>query len=200
MMHDYAIFGHSRSSIGRWLGVASVVITGFATSILLWLGEVSDIQQFSTAVLTPAFAYFCLHYIFNKWAWKIPLFKIPDLSGVWKVDGKTLNEDGSVKYPWNAEIDIEQTWEKISINLKTTQSKSHSYTATLTKNSGTTGGWTLHYSYSNNPNLDQHHELHSHKGYCELNFSKKLETAEASYFNSNGRRTFGQMFLCKESA
>lgn len=31
-MHDYAIFGHNRSSIGRWLDVASIVINGSVTS------------------------------------------------------------------------------------------------------------------------------------------------------------------------
>lgn len=47
MMHDYAIFGHNRSSIGRWLGVASIVITGSVTSLLIRLGEVTNLQQFS---------------------------------------------------------------------------------------------------------------------------------------------------------
>lgn len=198
-MHDYAIFGHNRSTIGRWLGVASVLITGFVTSMLIWINEVTNLEQISTALLTPALTYFCLHYVFNRWAWKIPFFKVPDVSGIWTVEGRTLTEEGSVKYNWNAEIDIEQNWEQISVNLKTHQSKSQSYTATLSKNAGITGGWTLHYSYCNNPNLDQYHELNSHKGYCELVFNKNLKSGQAAYFNSNGRRSFGQMFLSKES-
>jgi hypothetical protein len=197
-MHDYAIFGHSRTSIGRWLGVVSVIITGALSSLFLWLYKATNIEAFATAIITPAIIYFILHYFFDKVAWRIPFFSIPDISGVWVVQGETLNEDGTTKYPWNAEIDIEQTWEKICISLKTSQSSSESYTATLGKKPGTKGGWVLHYSYTNNPDLGQFHELNSHKGYCELVFNKDLRLGEAAYFNSNGRRTFGKMNLKKE--
>ncbi|EOZ9372162.1 TPA: pancortin-3 [Enterobacter hormaechei] len=196
-MHDYAIFGHSRATIGRWLGVSSIIITGFISSLLVWLYQATQIQAFATAVITPAIIYFALHYSFNKFVWKLPLFSIPDIGGVWNVTGQTLNEDGTDRYCWVAEIDIEQTWEKICITMKTSQSESESYTATLGKRSGTKGGWILHYSYSNNPNVDQFHELQSHKGYCELIFNKDLNQGTAAYFNSNGRRTFGIMALRK---
>ena len=196
-MHDYAIFGHSRATIGRWLGVSSIIFTGFISSLLVWLYQATQIEAFATAVITPAIVYFSLHYLFNKFAWKLPIFSIPDISGIWSVTGHTLNEDGTDKYRWDAEIDIEQTWEKICITLKTSQSESESYTATLGKRSGTKGGWILHYSYSNNPNADQFHELQSHKGYCELIFNKDLTQGIAAYFNSNGRRTFGKMVLGK---
>lgn len=196
-MHDYAIFGHSRTSIGRWLGVISIVLTGTASSLLVWLYQATNIEALATAVITPTVIYFSLHYLFNKYAWKIPLFSIPNISGTWSVIGETLNEDSTTKYNWNAEIDIEQTWEKICITLKTSQSSSESYTATLGKKPGTKSGWVLHYSYTNNPDTDQYHELNSHKGYCELVFDKNLKTGIAAYFNSNGRRTFGKMTLSK---
>ncbi|MCG8313736.1 MAG: hypothetical protein MI976_11005 [Pseudomonadales bacterium] len=197
-MHDYAIFGHSRATIGRWLGVASVILTGAVSSLLVWLYEATNIEAFATAIITPAIIYFVLHYCFDRFGWKIPFFSIPNISGIWSVKGETLNEDGSTKYNWDAEIDIEQTWEKISITLKTAKSSSESYTATLGKKPGTKGGWILHYSYTNNPDTDQFHELNSHKGYCELVFNKDLNQGEAAYFNSNGRRTFGRMTLRKK--
>lgn len=196
-MHDYAIFGHSRASIGRWLGVISIILTGAVSSLLVWLYQATKIEAFATAVITPTVIYFALHHLFNAYAWKIPLFSIPNISGAWDVKGETLNEDGTTKYNWNAEIDIEQTWEKICITLKTSQSSSESYTATLEKKPGTKSGWALHYSYTNNPGTDQYHELNSHKGYCELVFDKNLKTGIAAYFNSNGRRTFGKMTLNK---
>src|SRR5690606_22196760 len=107
-MHDYAIFGHSRISIGRWLGVISVILTGTVSSLLVWLYQATNIQAFTTAIVTPAAIYFLLHYLFNKYAWRIPFFSIPDISGVWSVTGETLNDDGTTKYNWSAEIDIEQ--------------------------------------------------------------------------------------------
>ncbi|MFQ1867534.1 pancortin-3 [Aeromonas veronii] len=190
-MHDYAVFGHSRATIGRYLGTASVILTGLISSVILWLHQVDGFSFMAGATVSTAVVYFALHWTFNNYVWKVPLFKIPDLNGVWSVRGETLSEDdGVIKYNWEAEIDIEQTWEKISINLKTKQSSSESYTATLAKKSGTRGGWVLHYSYSNSPDASQFHELNSHRGYCEVIFDKELTSGEAAYFNSNGRRTF----------
>jgi hypothetical protein len=197
-MHDYAIFSHSRATIGRWLGVASVILTGAISSLLVWLYQATNLQAFATAVITPTLIYFVLHWLFNRYAWKIPVFNIPKIAGVWSVVGQTLNEDGSTRYDWIAEIDIEQTWENICITLKTSQSSSESYTATLEKKPGTRGGWVLHYSYSNNPNADQYHELNSHRGFCELILNQELTIGEAAYFNSSGRRTFGKMSLIRE--
>lgn len=197
-MHDYAIFGHSRTTIGRYLGTFSVILTGLASSIILWLHQVDGLSFMAGATVSTAAVYFALHWFFNNYVWKVPLFKIPDLNGVWSVRGETLSEDdGVIKYNWEAEIDIEQTWEKISINLKTKKSSSESYTATLAKKSGTRGGWVLHYSYSNSPDASQFHELNSHRGYCEVIFDKELTSGEAAYFNSNGRRTFGKMYLTR---
>ncbi|WP_081304672.1 Cap15 family cyclic dinucleotide receptor domain-containing protein [Aeromonas hydrophila] len=197
-MHDYAVFGHSRATIGRYLGTTSVILTGLISSIMLWVSQFDGLTFMATVTISTAALYFTLHWLFNNHVWKIPLFKIPDLNGVWLVRGETLSEeDGVVKYNWEAEIDIEQTWEKVSINLKTKQSSSESYTATLAKKSGTRGGWILHYSYSNSPDASQFHELNSHRGYCEVIFDKELTSGEAAYFNSNGRRTFGKMYLTR---
>ncbi|KHS81645.1 hypothetical protein [Pectobacterium brasiliense] len=197
-MHDYAIFGHSRTTIGRYLGTASVLITGFISSIILWIKQIDGFSFMAGATISTALVYFLLHWLFNHYAWKIPFFKIPDLNGCWSIKGETLSEEDTVvKYNWDAEIDIEQTWEGISINLKTKQSSSGSYTATLAKKPGTRGGWILHYSYTNSPDVSQYHELNSHRGYCEVLFDKNLKSGEAAYFNSSGRRTFGKMYLTR---
>ncbi|MGK0271055.1 MAG: hypothetical protein ACI88H_001708 [Cocleimonas sp.] len=197
-MHDYAIFGHNRSTIGRWLGVASVILTGAISSFISWVNDLTGFQAVTSVAVTTGIVYFILHWLFNEFAWKIPFFKIPDLNGIWKVKGTTLDEGGNAKYEWEADIDIEQKWEKLVICLKTKNSSSESYTATLAKENGTRGGWLLSYSYNNNPNVDQFHELNSHKGYCEILLNKELKSGAAAYFNSNGRRTFGKMDLERE--
>ncbi|HIF9407044.1 TPA: pancortin-3 [Photobacterium damselae] len=197
-MHDYAVFGHNRATIGRWLGVSSIVLTGAISSLISYIYKLTGFQAITGVAITTGLIYFVLHWLFNKYAWRIPLFQIPNLNGIWKVKGATLDEDGNTKYEWDAEIDIEQTWEKMVVCLKTRQSASESYTATLAKANGTRGGWLLSYSYNNNPNVDQYHELNSHKGYCEIVLDKELKIGSAAYFNSNGRRTFGKMALSKE--
>ena len=48
------------------------------------------------ATVSTAVVYFALHWTFNNYVWKVPLFKIPDLNGVWSVRGETLSEDDGV--------------------------------------------------------------------------------------------------------
>jgi hypothetical protein len=196
-MHDYAIFNHDRAKIGRWLGVISILIAGTISQILIEIYNLTGIEAFAKATITIGLIYFILHYAFNNYIWKLQFFKIPDLSGKWKVIGRTLNEDGTIKYEWTANIGIEQNWEKIIINLKTDTSQSFSQTATLEKQHGL-GSWLLSYSYKNEPKINQSHELNAHKGYCQIEFDTDITTGDASYFNNNGRRTFGQMQLIKE--
>jgi len=197
-MHDYAIFGHDRANIGRWLGFASITAAGGLAQLFTFANSLTGIDAFLKASVATGAIYFGLHWAFNKWGWKIPFFKIPDLNGVWDVKGQTLTEDGSTMYDWDAVIGIEQSWKEISIHLKTKNSQSNSYTATLSKRGGPTGGWLLSYSYRNEPELEQSHELSSHKGYCEIEFDNQLTLGKTAYFNSAGRRTFGVMKLVRQ--
>ncbi len=150
---------------------------------------------FTQGTVTVGIVYFILHWVFNKWGWKTRFIEIPDLNGAWKVKGSTLDEEGNVKYDWLSDLDIEQNWKQISINIKTEKSQSKSYTATLLKRNGIRGRWVLSYSYKNEPKLNQVHELNSNKGFCEIEFEKNLQSAEGTYFNSAGRRTYGLMSL-----
>lgn len=197
-MHDYAVFGHNRASIGRWLGIFSVILTGAISSLITWFNSLAGFQAVTSVAISTGIVYFLLHLLFNQFAWKIPFFKVPDLNGIWSVKGTTLTEDGEPKHEWEAEIDVEQTWEKIVICLKTNNSSSESYTATLAKSHGSQAGWRLSYSYSNSPKIERSHELNSHKGYCEIHIDQNLLRGDAAYFNSNGRRTFGKMELTRK--
>lgn len=197
-MHDYAIFGHDRASIGRWLGFLAIIIAGGLAQFLTSLYALTGWEAFSKATITTGVIYVALHWLFNKWGWKAPWLDIPDLSGIWNIQGKTLDEKGQIKYEWPAHLDIEQNWKQITVHIKTESSQSASYTATLCKRYGARGGWILSYSYRNEPNIDQSDKLNSHKGFCEVEFDKKLTIGKATYFNSNGRRTYGLMDLIKD--
>lgn len=197
-MHDYAIFNHNRASIGRWLGVIALMLSGAITQCLVYVYSLTQVEAIAHTTITIGAIYFGLHWIFNNVVWKkISQFGIPNLNGKWEVQGKTLNEDGTTKFDWDGIIGIEQTWEKIAIHQQTETSQSHSYTATIEKINGL-GGWLLSYSYGNDPYLEQQHELQSHKGYCQIQFDKKLKTARANYFNRQGRQTYGTMQLDKK--
>ena len=81
-MHDYAIFNHSRSFIGRYLGLASFVLASALTSMFAALSVLTGTVLFAGASVTSALVYLILHWLFNRVAWKIKWFEIPDISGV----------------------------------------------------------------------------------------------------------------------
>ncbi|NUU35123.1 pancortin-3 [Pseudomonas sp. C2B4] len=196
-MHDYAVFGHDRAVIGRWLGVISILGAGAISQLMDFASTASQWGILSKATVTTGAIYFAVHWIFNKWIWRVPILDIPNLQGEWDVEAKTLNEDGSVRWNWVGIIGIEQNWKQIVIHLETAQSESLSYTAIFMKRDSPIGGWMLSYSYSNESRLEVSHELSSHKGYCEIMLNKELTLGKASYFNRNGRNTFGVMTLTR---
>src|SRR5471032_1059780 len=158
-MHDYAVFGHDRAVIGRWLGVVSILGASVIAQILSFASSTSGWEVLSKSTITTGAVYFALHWVFNKWAWKFPFLDVPDLNGKWLVESKTLSEEGEIRWQWNGVIGIEQDWKQIVIHLDTETSESLSYTATLMKRNSPIGGWLLSYSYSNESRLEVTHEL-----------------------------------------
>jgi hypothetical protein len=211
-MHDYAVFGHNRAQIGRYLGIASVAFAGGTTAFINFIYGLTGLGVAGITIASGA-VYTILHWAFNtyfwKWLWQRGWLHVPNLNGVWKVKGQTLGEDGAPKilidesgqnvFEWDAEIDIEQDWSQIAITLRTKRSDSYSYTATILRKPGKKGGWMLSYSYKNSPKQIERVELQDHKGFCEIEFNKDLTEGTAAYFNSQGRRTHGNMRLERES-
>lgn len=53
---------------------------------------------------------------------------VPNLAGRWNVEGHTRSEGGK---PWEGELRIVQSWDKVRIHLKTQSSHSDSVTASI---------------------------------------------------------------------
>lgn len=202
--HEYSIIGHSRSTIGRYLGAlaafiaaGSVVASGAATGVAHWLGLSDWLSHVTVVPISAAIVYPVAHWLFDRFAWKYAgrVLNIADISGDWLCNGTTLSEEGTIKFTWQADITISQSWEKIHVTLRTRQSASHSVSAALIPEAD--GSWMLMYSYRNEPRAGEP-DLNAHLGYCELRFSKSLRDAEGDYFNARGRGTFGRMQLTKK--
>ena len=198
--HEYSIIGHKRSEIGRWLGVASVVLAPVMTYFIVWISQLPFLMgsqgKLSAFTISTGIIYLVLYWVFNRygWIWLDKILNLPNLSGRWQVNGTTLNQDGTARFNWNGELIISQKWDSIAIELKTSQSASYSETASLlVKHDNET---KLSYSYQNHPRSGEA-ELQKHQGFCELIFNSSLKKAEGHYFNTLGRYTFGRMELTK---
>jgi SMODS-associating 2TM, beta-strand rich effector domain len=197
-LHEYSIIGHQRASIGRWIGVASIVISPVIAGLLQQVAYFSFVPVGIAGMsISAGLIYLGLYWTFNKygWRWLDKLLKIPCIDGVWDVDGATLDEAGNTKYSWKAKLTITQDWDKISVSIKTEQSGSDSETASVLMRPN--GEVKLSYSYQNHPRIGEV-ELQKHQGFCELTFDPEINTASGRYFNSSGRLTFGRMNLKKE--
>lgn len=201
--HEYSVVGHNRSTVGRYLGtVAAAIAAGSVAAATALSGVAASVglppwlQPVVVLPVSASLAYAGVYWLFNRYGWKqaCRLLQLPDIDGVWDCDGRTIAEDGSVKFEWKGKVTISQSWEKIAVDLKTRQSGSYSISAALLPKADSS--WLLLYSYRNEPRAGEP-ELNAHLGYCELRFAKGLQEAEGDYFNARGRGTLGRMHLTR---
>ncbi len=138
---------------------------------------------------SPFFVYGVLYYLFDKYAWKLDIFRkvgivwFPNLSGRWTgiqrssfmKDGENVEVDGA--------IEVRQSFSSISINAYYSKSDSFSVTANFSKLNGEI---YLYYSYDNDPNTLKQGTMQKHKGTAKI---KKLPTTDeivGFYWNSIG--------------
>ncbi len=85
--HEYAIIGHKRAEIGRWLGFASVVLAPILTSVITWASGwpllTASIQAKMVAfTVSTGLVYAVLYWLFNRfvWRWLNKMLGIPEIS------------------------------------------------------------------------------------------------------------------------
>jgi SMODS-associating 2TM, beta-strand rich effector domain len=205
--HEYAVIGHSRAMVGRYLGIiAGLASSGLAVLIATAITYAEQwgllqTRAYWTLPLTAAIFYTLGHLAFDKWAWRTWLvhfvLDIPDLRGKWDCAGETIDAStGAVTHNWTAVVTISQGWEKIRIYVQTAQSRSRSVAASIVVEEDL--GYILMYSYRNEPRPGEP-ELKAHHGYAEWHIAADGSSAEATYFNGGGRFTGGRMKLTRKT-
>lgn len=206
MDHEYSLLGGvNRAQIGRYISIAAAAISGAIVFLVLSaidiakkFGLPANLPPTVLSLISAGTVFTVLYMIFNKYAWCWKYFsmflKVPNLKGSWDCKGSSLSVDGEEIYSWDAEVTILQSWDKIRIRLKTSQSGSNSITAAIVHDEAE--GFRLLYNYKNDPKLGEP-ELHSHIGFADILFSKTLDTAEGEYYNGYGRQSFGKLKLTR---
>ena len=200
--HEYLVMGAAnRARVGRYLSISASTISACLVFVVLYMVDIA--KQFDTNVNVPptflsllgaGVVFSILYWVLNTCAWKWPaigmLLKVPDISGTWDCHGKTIASDGTIKYEWDAEVTIVQSWDKLRIRLATKHSTSNSIAAALSHDS--VDGFILLYHYRNDPQTEAV-ELQPHPGCCVMTIAKDISSARGEYFNGRGRMTFGTM-------
>lgn len=135
--------------------------------------------------------------IFIGWAWKWKVFypwlvQTPNLSGKWKGIIKSNFNNGEIK-PISTEINIKQDFFKITVKIKTDESRSHSISSSFNIDKDR-DYQQLFYSYLNTPNAGVRGRSEIHYGSTLLNFeSFNVSKMTGEYWTS--RETTGEIEL-----
>jgi hypothetical protein len=205
--HEYALLGGAnRAKIGRYIGIGAGAISGAIVFCLLSLVDIAknfhipvNLPPSVLSLLGAGSVFAILYSIFEKYIWKWSkvkeFLKVPDLTGTWRCIGTSIDASTKAHTAWEGVVTITQTWDRLKVRLKTTQSGSNSITAALSYEQAV--GFHLIYSYRNKQNIDQL-DLRSHIGFSNMTVSEDQATAEGDYFNGHGRFTFGTMKWTRE--
>jgi len=108
-MHEYSVIGHSRASVGRYLGMVAGLLASLVAILLTLALKLAErlgfLEGTARVIIFPlnAAAFYLLgHLAFEKWIWKRKIFQallgIPDLNGEWNCIGETKDENGNVTF------------------------------------------------------------------------------------------------------
>lgn len=202
-MHGYIINAKRRHSAIFWLAVISVLVgLGLTYWIDLILSKLETMKGTQIIVLLysaifgvgSGAIFTLLNYLFDNFFWKIRIFGNIDLSGKYQCEGVSKDKSQKEKDRFAGTITINQTWTKISVNLKTDKSHSDSFMAKISQNG--VGDLRLDYCYTNNTNQTNKDMVSRHTGTATIIFSSEIK---GKYYNQpDDRMRYGELVLTKE--
>lgn len=195
-MHNYSTDKNNSQYIIGILLIISFILDFTINSIIN--------NGLSNLISDPFFVFFIIHiftfivsfgilfWLFDTKLWKLKIINnfvgCPDVSGKWKGYIYSTNYQ-----PTETNVEIRQTWTKISINLKTKTASSKSETlAFFTQDSGNP---ELHYIYYNKVRDTTY--LKSHGGTGFLTFFKEKKMLKGEYYTDEHRKNNGKLILNK---
>ena len=127
---------------------------------------------------------------FDKKIWKfffiLRALKIPDLTGSWS--GYIKSSYDNFQSSIVAEMDIIQTWTRMSITMKTQTSKGCSLTSAIIPELNKV---TLSFEFLNEPNVEAPASLHIHRGTARLSIDSTVNSLDGEYYTGRDRHSVG---------
>ena len=191
-MHSYEVEGRGRVAVA--LAVASI--------LMIWLLHVAlDAVNFEPKwwLSVPSFAgcYSGLHWLFDRYVWKLgllrklKLFQLPNLDGKWVGEVKSsYSQDG---HAHSVTVVILQRWSKILVRLESEHSRSRSISASL--RTADLLNPELSYQYVNEPRSNAPGTMEIHRGTATLELIEY--GLEGDYYTGRGRGEVGTITLSK---
>lgn len=189
-MHPYATDSNERKLVPLFLVIVGVlsawllnrVLEGLQFGLPWWVDAPSVVGFYAV-----------FYTAFDRCLWRMPilrrigLVKVPDLHGTW--EGRIASSFDAHATKYDATIGIRQSWARISIDLRTPDSRSHSLTAAiLTEDQNAI---MISYEYLNEPMLNAKATMHTHRGTARFTLTPDSQTLEGEYYTGRDRQNFG---------
>ncbi len=191
-MHSYSTDNDNYVKVLMVLTIVSAAFNGIINIIII----PSIIKNNLFIQLVSLFLSFFITFelifgIFDKLLWKFSFFnkiiKCPNISGKWK---GTIDNHEFPKV--NVDVEIKQSWTKISIKLQSKNAKSK--TKALTFYVDDSDNPEIYYVYFNESTTKK---LTSHGGTGILTFLKDENRLVGNYYTDKHRENYGDIFLEK---
>jgi|SRR5579862_2269741 len=194
-MHPFATNSTERQHIPFFLAfiaIAAGIVTSWALSVFH-----IDVPWWAPPLDTMTF-YGLLFWIFDRFIWKwrliqyLQISRLPVLVGEWhgQVEPAERIARGSAM---QVTVTISQSWLGLSIRGVTSQSRSHSLSASLLVGDEN----TLTYEYMNEPLANAPATMHAHRGTANLTLQQGGTVLEGEYYSGRDRRSFGTIRLTR---
>ena len=178
-------------------------ITGVSV-ILVWLvhialGAIDYKPQWWMSVPSFAGFYSGLHWLFDRYVWRLSLLRtlkliqLPDLNGTWVGEIESSYSRDGRAYPIS--VVILQRWSKILVRLDTESSSSHSVMASV--KTLDLPNPNLSYQYVNEPKSSAPSTMEMHRGTATLELIGSGLAGD--YYTGRGRGEIGTMKLWRNS-
>ena len=188
---------HSYETEGR--GRVVVAVTGVSV-LLVWLlhlglGAVDFEPEWWLSVPSFAGCYSSLHWLFDRYVWRLGLFRrlrliqVPDLNGKWV--GVVESSYSKAGPAHSVSVTVMQRWSKMALTFETEHSRSTTTTAHL--RTIDLPNPQLSYQYVNEPKSNAPGTMEMHKGTATLELTSS--GLEGDYYTGRGRGEIGTVKL-----
>lgn len=196
-MHQYTVKGHPKEKIIFIISFIAIFSAPYISEILYILNNKINFKL--SIGISASTVFGVLYFVFSKVIWRTRLFayffKYPNLNGEYKVEAISQSNPTGNKIEWEGIMNIQQSWDKLIITLKTDNSTSYSKSIVGNIRYIPNLHYQLCYNYENTPECTQD-ELDKHEGFCSVYFEENLGLGEGYYFNNiKERQSYGTMKL-----
>lgn len=184
------------------VGISVVVAHLFFVLLEEIFDQLPEVIQIAFSIPSVPSIYISLFYIFDRWAWRFPIFKFlgiiasDNLNGRWQGVIRTSwrNPQGQDPGDIPAELLIKQNATSIKIYGKFNQSRSVSIHEHFGENV-MLNQMALYYFYKNDPNYNAVPTMATHEGSAMLIYDKNQYTLSGYYYSGRDRNNYGTIIV-----